>query len=173
MGALLGLSARRRRALASRIRGDLEPALEPAAPVRLDLRRRPGLPILPSLARHEELRHGSINHALRVTVPRTRRSFAYPARHFASSLTDRDLPPMGLHLRLRASVNVGSFRPQSRAVLTALRRYGMIIADNGSPWYVTGAPSTGWNDDDLHALHGVRGRDFEVVDTRSLPRPGL
>ena len=92
-----------------------------------------GLPILPSLARHEELRHGSINHALRVTVPRTRRSFAYPARHFASSLTDRDLPPMGLHLRLRASVNVGSFRPQSRAVLTALRRYGMIIADNGSP----------------------------------------
>jgi hypothetical protein len=132
-----------------------------------------GLPILPSLARHEELRHGSINHALRVTVPRTRRSFAYPARHFASSLTDRDLPPMGLHLRLRASVNVGSFRPQSRAVLTALRRYGMIIADNGSPWYVTGAPSTGWNDDDLHALHGVRGRDFEVVDTRSLPRPGL
>nr|MDQ3356238.1 hypothetical protein [Actinomycetota bacterium] len=132
-----------------------------------------GLPILPGLARHEELRHGSINHALRVTVPRTRRSFAYPARHFASSLTDRDLPPMGLHLRLRASVNVGSFRPQSRAVLTALRRYGMIIADNGSPWYVTGAPSTGWNDDDLHALHGVRGRDFEVVDTRSLPRPGL
>ena len=70
-------------------------------------------------------------------------------------------------------MNIASYPPQSRAVLTALRRYGMIVADNGSPWYVTGAPSTGWNDDDLHALHGVRGRDFEVVDTRSLPRPGL
>jgi hypothetical protein len=132
-----------------------------------------GLPILPGLARAEELRRGSIDHALRVTVPRTRRSFVYPARHFASSLTDRDLPPMGLHLRLRAGVDIASFPPQSRVILRALRRYGMIVADNGSPWYVTGAPSPGWNDDDLHALHRVKGSDFEVVDTRPLPRPGL
>jgi hypothetical protein len=132
-----------------------------------------GLPILPGLARYEELRHGSINHALRVTVPRTRRSFVYPARHFASSLTHPDLPPMGLHLRLRDGVDISSFPPQSRLVLRALRQYGMIVADNGSPWYVTGAPSKGWNNDDLHALHRVKGSDFEVVDTSSLPRPGL
>lgn len=130
-----------------------------------------GLPILPGLARHEELRRGSINHALRVTVPRTRRSFVYPARHFASSLTNADLPPMGLHLRLKAGVDIASYPPQSRVVLRALQRYGMIVADNGSPWYVSGAPSAGWNDDDLHSLHGIQGRDFEVVDTRSLPRP--
>lgn len=137
------------------------------------LRRRRRLPILPGLARHEELRRSSINHALRVTVPRTRRSFVRPARHFASSLTDASLPPMGLHLRLRASVDIESFPPQSRVVLRALRRYGMIVADNGSPWHVTGAPSSGWNDDDLHSLHRVRGSEFEVVDTRSLPRPCL
>jgi len=131
-----------------------------------------GLPILPGLARREELRHGSIDHALRVTVPRTRRAFVYPARHFASELTDLDLPPMGLHLRLKRSVDVSSFPPQSRIVLRALKRYGMIVADNGAPWYIGGAPSAGWDDDDLHSLHRISGSDFEVVDTRSLPRPG-
>jgi hypothetical protein len=119
------------------------------------------------------VRRGSIDHALRVTVPRTRRAFVYPARHFASSLTDPDLPPMGLRLRLKASVDVNAFPPQSRVLLRALQRYGMLVADNGSPWYVSGAPSRGWDNDDLHELHRITGRDFEVVDTRSLPRPGL
>ena len=99
-----------------------------------------GLPILPGLARADELRRGSIDHALRVTVPCTRRAFVYPARHFASELTDLDLPPMGLHLRLKRSVAISSFPPQSRIVLRALKRYGMIVADNGAPWYIGGTP---------------------------------
>ena len=79
---------------------------------------------------------------------------------------------MGLHLRLKRSVDISSFPPQSRSVLRALKRYGMIVADNGAPWYVGGAPSPGWDNDDLHSLHRIEGSDFEVVDTRSLPRPG-
>ena len=131
-----------------------------------------GLPILPGLARHDEVRRGEIDHALRVTVPRSRRAFVYPARHFASSSDDPRLPPMGLRLRLKSTVDLSRFPPQARVVLRALRRYGMLVADNGSPWYVTGAPSRGWDNEDLHALHRVTGRDLEVVDTRSLPRPG-
>lgn len=127
-----------------------------------------GLPILPGLARHDEVAGGGIDHALRFTAPRTRRAFVYPARHFASASGDRALPPMGLRVRLRASVSLAGYGPQARAVLTALRRYGMILADNGSPWYVTGAPSAGWDDDDLHDLGRIRGGDFEVVDTRRL-----
>ncbi|HEU4656584.1 MAG TPA: hypothetical protein VFR97_03625 [Capillimicrobium sp.] len=125
-----------------------------------------GLPILPGLARYDDVRRGPIDHALRVTVERTRRAFVFPARHFASTLTDPDLPPMGLRLRLKASFDVSGFPPQSRMVLTALQRYGMLVADNGSDWYVTGAPSPRWDDDDLHALHRVPGSAFEVVDTR-------
>lgn len=130
-----------------------------------------GLPILPGLARFEEVRGGKIAHALRFTAPRTRRAYVYPARHHAGESNDQTLPPMGLRVRLKASVNIGSFPPQTRVVLTALRRYGMILADNGSPWYITGAPSPGWNDDDLRSLRRLNGRHFEVVDTRSLPRP--
>lgn len=131
-----------------------------------------GLPILPGLARHEEVAAGEIDHALRFTAPRTRRAYVYPARHFASSSDDRSLPPMGLRLRLKAGVNVDDFPPQSRVVLRALQRYGMILADNGSPWYVSGAPHRGWDNDDLHSLQRLHGDDFEVVDTSSLPRPG-
>jgi hypothetical protein len=127
-----------------------------------------GLPILPGLARYEEVRRGSIDHALRFTAPRTRRAFVYPARHYASSSDDPDLPPMGLRVRLKASVDVSRFPPQSRVVLRALRRYGMILADNGAPWYLSGAPSAGWNNDDLHQLHRVHGDAFEVVRS---PRP--
>ena len=130
-----------------------------------------GLPILPGLARYEEVRRGEIDHALRFTVPRSRRAFIYPARHFASSSTDPRLPAMGQRLRLRRSFDVSRFPPQARVVLRALKRYGMIVADNGSPWYVSGAPARGWSNDDLHQLQRVRGRDFEVVDTRSLPVP--
>jgi hypothetical protein len=130
-----------------------------------------GLPILPGLARHEELaKKGGIDHALRFTAPRSRRAYIYPARHHASNLTDPDLPAMGQRLRLKASFDVAAFPKQARAVLTALKRYGMIMADNGSPWYITGAPSSRWNNDDLHTLGRVKGSDFEVVDTATLPR---
>src|SRR5256714_4665849 len=124
-----------------------------------------GLPILPGLARYEELTHGGIDHALRFTASRTRRAFIAPARHFASSDTDPALPPMGLRVRLKRSFSLKGFGPQARAVLVALKRYGMLLADNGSPWFITGAPSRGWNNDDLHQLGRVHGSDFEVVDT--------
>jgi hypothetical protein len=131
-----------------------------------------GLPILPGLARYDEVSRGAIDHALRFTVSRTRKGFVYPARHYASSDTDPSLPPMGLRLRLKASFDISRFPRQSRVVLTALKRYGMIVADNGSDWYVSGAPNRGWNNDDLHSLGGVKGSSFEVVDTSSLPQPG-
>jgi hypothetical protein len=130
-----------------------------------------GLPILPGLARWPEVKRGHIDHALRVTVNDTRRAFIYPARHFASSLTDPDLPAMGQRLRLKAGFDISGFPRQSRIVLTALKRYGMIVADNGSSWYVIGAPSRGWDNDDLHSVNGVPGSAFEVVDTSRLPRP--
>ncbi|HEX8065982.1 MAG TPA: hypothetical protein VF520_05605 [Thermoleophilaceae bacterium] len=129
-----------------------------------------GLPILPGLARYEELRKG-IDHALRFTASRTRRAYVYPARHFASDLTDPDLPAMGQRLRLKAGFDVSGYPPQARAILIALKRYGMILADNGSDWYVSGSPSSGWDNDQLHTLNQVEGRNFEVVDTSSVPRP--
>jgi hypothetical protein len=130
-----------------------------------------GLPILPGLARYEEVRRGHIDHALRFTAERTRRAFVWPARHFASDSTDPDLPAMGQRLRLRRGYDVSRFPRQARIVLRALKRYGMILADNGSSWYVSGAPHRGWDNDDLHSLHDVPGSAFEVVDTSRLPRP--
>jgi len=131
-----------------------------------------GLPILPGLARYDEVRRGRIDHALRITVPRTRRAFIYPARHFASDSGDPDLPAMGQRVRLRRGFDVSGFGPQSRVVLRALKRYGALVADNGSAWYVSGAPSRGWDNDDLHSLERVRGSDFEVVDSRRLAIKG-
>jgi hypothetical protein len=130
-----------------------------------------GLPILPGLARYDEVRRGSIDHALRFTAARTRRAFVYPARHFASELTDASLPAMGQRLRLRRGFDISGFPRQSRIVLRALKRYGMILADNGSSWYLSGAPNAGWDNDDLHSLHRVPGSAFEVVDSSRLPRP--
>lgn len=127
-----------------------------------------GLPILPGLARYDEVRRGRIDHALRFTVSRSRRAYVYPARHFASSLTGRHLPPMGLRLRLRRSFPVARYPYQARVVLRALRRYGMIVADNGSSWYVSGAPDPRWDNDQLHSLHRVKGSDFRVVNTSRL-----
>ena len=129
------------------------------------------MPILPGLARYPEVRHGRIDHALRFTASRTRRAFIYPARHFASDLTDPELPAMGQRLRLKRSFDISRFPRQSRVVLRALRRYGMILADNGSSWYVSGAPHRGWDNDDLHSIHDVPGSAFEVVGTSRLPRP--
>jgi hypothetical protein len=128
-----------------------------------------GLPILPGLARWDgDAATGRINHALRFTVERTRRAFIYPARHYASSSTDPSLPPMGLRVRLKASVNISRLPPQARIVAQAMKTYGLILADNGSNWYVSGAPSPHWSNDQLHALGGLTGADFEVVDTSKL-----
>jgi hypothetical protein len=131
-----------------------------------------GLPIFPGLARWDEAKRGVIDHALRFTAAETRRAYVYPARHYASSSNDPALPPMGLRVRLKASVDVASFPKQARVVLVALQRYGMILADNGSPWYISGAPSPHWSNDALHTLGRLTGADFEVVDTSSLPKPG-
>lgn len=130
-----------------------------------------GLPILPGLARYDEVRRGRIDHALRITVPRTRRAFVYPARHHASSSNDPSLPAMGQRLRLRRGFDVAGFPRQARVVLDALKRYGALVADNGSAWYISGAPSSGWSNDELHSLGRVRGEDFEVIDTGPLGRP--
>ena len=127
-----------------------------------------GLPILPLLARYPEVRRGRIDHALRVTVSRSRRAYVHPARHFASSDPDPSLPRMGERLRLKADVDLSGLPRQARIVATALKRYGLIVADNGSDWYVSGAPSPGWDNDQLHQLGRLTGRDFEVVDARAL-----
>jgi hypothetical protein len=128
-----------------------------------------GLPILPGLARWDgDASTGHINHALRFTVSRTRNTFIYPARHQASSSSDPSLPPMGLRVRLKASVDISKLPPQARIVAQAMKTYGMIVADNGSNWYVTGAPSPHWSNDQLHALGALHGSDFEVVDTSKL-----
>jgi hypothetical protein len=124
-----------------------------------------GLPINPGLVRYEEVAAGVIAHAIRFTVPETRAAHIYPARHHASSLTGASYPPMGLRLRLRANVDISAFGPQSRVILTALKRYGMILADNGSAYYISGAPDPSWDDDELHDLHQIKGSMFEVVDT--------
>jgi hypothetical protein len=131
-----------------------------------------GLPIFPGLARYDEVARGRIDHALRFTAARTRRAYVYPARHYASSSDDPSLPPMGLRVRLKAGVDISGYPPQARVVLQALKTYGMILADNGSNWYVSGAPSPKWSNDALHAMGAVKGSDFEVVDTSSLPHPG-
>ena len=132
-----------------------------------------GLPILPGLARYDEAARGTIRHALRFTAARTRRAYVYPARHFASNSNDPNLPPMGLRVRLKASFDVRSFPPQARAVLVALKRYGMILADNGSSWFVSGVPDPRWSNDQLRTLRRVHGSDLEVVDARTLrPRGG-
>jgi hypothetical protein len=131
-----------------------------------------GLPIFPGLARYDEVARGVIDHALRFTAAHTRRAYVYPARHYASSLDDPSLPPMGLRVRLKASVDISGFPKQARVVLQALKTYGMILADNGSNWYISGAPNPHWSNDDLHSLGRITGSMFEVVDTTSLPHPG-
>ena len=126
-----------------------------------------GLPILPLLARPGT---GPIRHALRVTVSETRSAFTFPARHFASDDDDPSLPRMGERLRLKASVDISGLPRQARRIARAMQTYGLIVADNGSDWYVSGVPSARWNNDQLHALDVITGRDFEVVDASSLNR---
>ncbi len=131
-----------------------------------------GLPILPGLARYDEVKAGSIDHALRVTFSETRNKYVYPARHFASDESDPNLPPMGLRMRVKRGVDTSRFGPQARIVVEALKRYGALVADNGSNYFISGAPNKGWNNDDLSTLGGLKGSDWEVVNTSSLPEPG-
>jgi hypothetical protein len=131
-----------------------------------------GLPIFPLLVRYDEVRSGRIEHALRVTVQRTQKGFIHPATHFASSSADPNLAPMGLRLRLKASFNLSAYRGQALVVLRALKRYGLIVADNGSSWYVTGAPDPRWNDNDLDQLKSVPGSAFEAVRSGPILRVG-
>lgn len=127
-----------------------------------------GLPILSGLVRYDEVARGLIDHALRFTAQRTRSAHIYPARHDAGRGSDPSLPPMGLRVRLKASVDISWAGPQARVILQALKTYGMILADNGSPWFVTGVPDPHWNDDELHQLKRITGADLEVVDTSRL-----
>src|SRR5271156_4596576 len=124
-----------------------------------------GLPIFPGLVRYDEVAAGAINHAIRFTVPTTQQAFTPPATHWASSVTDPDSPPMGTRLRLKASFDISSFSPANQVILTALQKYGMILADNGSAIYISGAPNDGWNNDDLHNLTRLTGANFHVVTT--------
>jgi hypothetical protein len=124
-----------------------------------------GLPIAPGLASYDEVAAGVIAHALRFTVSTTRSAHIYPARHDAGAGTSTSLPPMGLRVRLKASVAIGGFGPQSRVILTALKRYGMILADNGSAFYISGTSDPRWDDDELHDLGQIKGSMFEVVNT--------
>jgi hypothetical protein len=130
-----------------------------------------GLPILPGLVRYADVAKGAIDHALRFTARRTRNSYVYPARHFASSDGDAALPPMGTRIRLKRGANLSGLGRQARIVAKALQRYGALLADNGSPWFFSGAPDRRWDNDDLQTLRRLKGSDFEVVDTRSLKRP--
>jgi hypothetical protein len=131
-----------------------------------------GLPILPGLARYDEVAAGAIDHVLRFTSPCTGPRYVYPARHQAASCSGRYAPPMGLRVRLKASVDISHLPYQARVLAHAMKLYGLILADNGSPWYVSGAPNSRWNDGALHELGRLSGRDFQVVDTSSLPHPG-
>ena len=127
-----------------------------------------GLPILPGLVRYDEVEAGFIGHALRFTAPHTRRDYVWPARHYASSLTGEEYPPMGMRFRLKSDYDISGFDPQVQVILQALKTYGMILADNGAAWYLSGVPDERWDNEILAQLKQLRGQDFEAVDTSSL-----
>jgi len=129
-----------------------------------------GLPIFPGLVRYDEVKAGAIKHALRFTVSRTQAGYISPARHFASSSTNSNLPPMGARFRLKASYSCAAYSKEVRVICAALKKYGMIVADNGSNWYVSGAHDSRWNDDNLGDLKRIPGSAFEVVQTGSITR---
>ena len=127
-----------------------------------------GLPIFPGLVRYEEVAAGEIRHAIRFTAPRTRQAYIWPARHYASSLTALNDPPMGQRFRLKAGLDISTFSPAVQVILRALKKYGMLLADNGSSWSLSGAPDDRWDNDVLHEITRLRGSDFEAVDESSL-----
>jgi hypothetical protein len=143
----------------------LSDALRPAGWTSADAA---GLPILPGLVRYDEVAAGQIAHALRFTAAVTQRAYVWPARHFASSHVSTTLPPMGTRVRLKAGVDISHFSPANQVILRALKTYGMLLADNGSNWFVSGAPDARWNDSDLGALRQIVGSNLEVVDASSL-----
>lgn len=123
-----------------------------------------GLPVFPGLVRYDEVHElKEITHALRFTAQRTRRAYVHPARHFASDNPDPNLPPMGMRVRLKAAYDISRFSPAMQGILRAMKKYGMLLADNGSNWYLSGAPDPRWNDDELRSLRSLRGSDFEVL----------
>lgn len=125
-----------------------------------------GLPILPGLVRYDEVAAGAIRHALRFTVQSSQQAYVKPARHWASSNRNPNAPPMGLRLRLKASYDLSAFSGQARVILEAMKRYGLIVADNGSTWYVTGAADARWDNDDLNQIKTVPGSAFDVVQVQ-------
>jgi len=127
-----------------------------------------GLPMYPLLVRYDEVASGRITHAIRFTAPSTQKAHVWPARHDASSITSLDYPPMGQRFRLKGDFDISGFSPEVQVILQAMKEYGMILADNGSSWFITGAPDGRWNNDDLHALHNIPGSAFEAVDVSSL-----
>ncbi len=132
-----------------------------------------GLPIFPGLARYDEIQAGAIPHALRFTVAHSREAYVPPANHWASSDTSTNLPPMGMRVRLKASYIIPkSFSKPTRIILKALQTYGMMVADNGSDWYLSGAPDPHWNNGKLVSeLRQVTGSDFEVVLMQGIVTP--
>ncbi len=128
-----------------------------------------GLPVFPGLVRYDEvMERKAITHALRFTCVHSRRAYLPPATHFASNKDDANLPPMGMRVRLKADFDISKFPPEAQVILTALKKYGLILADNGSDWYISGAPDARWNDDNLNTLNRVKGGDFEVVKMTGL-----
>jgi hypothetical protein len=127
-----------------------------------------GLPILPGQVRYDEVANGQILHAIRFTVPQTRAAYIWPARHLASDLTGAQYPPMGERFRLKSGYAISGFSPEIQVILIAMKRYGIILADNGAPWYFGGAPDTHWNNDHLHEMDILTGDDFEAVDESGL-----
>lgn len=127
-----------------------------------------GLPVFPGLLRYDEIAAGAINHAVRFTVPQTQKAFIWPARHYASSLTGTQYPPMGARFRLKASFDISGYSAVNQIILKALKKYGMLLADNGSAWYLSGAPDSRWDNSDLHVLGNIPGSAFEAVDESSL-----
>ncbi len=130
-----------------------------------------GLPVFVGLARYDEVAAGAINHALRFTVPTSQRSFVLPATHWASSTTDPNAPPMGLRIRLKASFNISSYPADDQVILTAMKKYGMILADNGSAIFISGAPDNRWNNTNLNLLKQITASNFEVVQLGTIYTP--
>ncbi|HLF87852.1 MAG TPA: hypothetical protein VI451_02825 [Anaerolineales bacterium] len=126
-----------------------------------------GLPILPGLVRYDEVMSGAINHAIRFTAPVTQNTYVWPARHHAGD-PGAYLPPMGMRFRLKAGFDISGFSPEVQVILTAMKQYGIILADNGSAWYISGAPDENWDNDNLHELGDVPGFAFEAVDSSVL-----
>ena len=130
-----------------------------------------GLPVFPGLARYDEVAAGAINHALRFTVPTTQRAFVAPASHWASTVTNTSAPPMGTRLRLKASFDISGFPADDQVILTALKKYGMILADNGSGIFISGTPDNNWNNSDLNLLKTITAANFEVVAMGTIYTP--